>query len=306
MKGDGLFFIGIIIFIFIVWVATGGPSRPISFAGPYITPITDVGTVQQGYGDTGTANSRSVWAEITDIDEGLANLQRGASDLRAYGVASPYEGSVQIVGYGGASATDPDEEYITLSVSGDESVLISGWSLVSSASGYGARIPGGSELPRAGSINELGPIILAPGEEAIVVSGSSPIGISFKENMCTGYFAERQTFVPSLGMRCPTAYDEFDRYYPGNELADDSCYARMRETNTCEVPSTSRVSNECRALIDQYLHYNGCVATHRYEARFAGDTWRVYLGERRELWKQSRDAIKLLDAEGRTVDLYTY
>ncbi len=309
MKGDGLFFLGIIAFFFILWYVSGGPTKPISFAGPYITPITDVDTVQEGYGDADAGFGTSVWGSIMGIEDRVARIQREASDIRAYGTASPLAGAVR-VSPGSASDEDPDREYVVLANVSEKPVAITGWTLVSGATGKSARIPEGSLLPRMGSVNQAAPIVLAPDQEAIVVTGDSPIGISFRENACTGYFEERQDFYPTLTNACPDAADEFDRFYEGNELRDDACYELVRDTPSCTRPNErgTRVSNACSTLIDSYLSYNGCIDHHYHESTFAGDTWRVYLDydRRGDLWKESRDAIKLLDAEGKTVDLYTY
>ena len=81
MKSDGLFFLGVIAFFFILWFATGGPTRPMSFAGPYITPITDVGTVSSGYGSGSTegfVSNGSIWSNIMGIENQVADLQRNA------------------------------------------------------------------------------------------------------------------------------------------------------------------------------------------------------------------------------------
>lgn len=316
MKSDGIFFLGVLTFFFILWYATGGPTKPISFAGPYITPITDVDTVQQGYGDdVNTSWSSSfgsswsggnIWSSITNIESNIASLQRRSSDIRAFGEASPFEGLVTVSGTGGVYSEDEDLEYITLRASGNQAVDITGWRLVSGASGKSARIPEGASLPRSGRVNDTDRIVLNPGEEAIIVTGDSPKGVSFKENMCTGYFSESQTFYPALSLQCPYAYDEFDRFFTGNELKDDKCYERMRSTQTCRTPDDSNVSRACQNLIDDYLTYSGCVEKHQYDSRFAGKTWRIYLERSDELWKPSRDAIKLVDREGKTVDLYTY
>lgn len=307
MKGDGLFFLGVLAFFFILWFATGGPSRPISFAGPYITPITDVDTVQQGYGDTPAVDfrSRSVWSDF--MSGGL-----GGSGVSGVSNPSPYRGQVRVSGSGGVTSEDPDKEYVVLRAHGDSAVDITEWRLVSVASGRSARIPMGASLPRSGRVNDTGRIVLSPGDEAIVVTGESPTGVSFKENKCTGYFTKRQDFSPSLGNRCPSAYKEFESHYSGNALRDDQCYSLMRNTPSCETPSDRGMSNACIALIDTYLTYNSCVEQHRNDSDFADDTWRIYLeyensrGRSDELWKSSRDAIKLLDSEGRTVDLYSY
>lgn len=308
MKGDGIFFLGVLAFFFILWFATGGPSKPISFAGPYITPITDVDTVQEGYGDTPAVDFRSdsVWSNI------MGGSFSGGANLGGVNNPSPYQGQVRVSGTGGTSSEDPDREYVTIRASGKDSIDITGWRLVSGASGRGARIPEGTTLPRSGRVNDTGRIVLNPGDEAIVVTGEAPTGVSFRENMCTGYFMSRQEFYPSLGNRCPSAYEEFQNHYTGNELRDDTCYNLVRSTPSCRTPSDRGVSNACTTLIDDYLTYNGCVERHGSDADFVGDTWRIYLeyensrGRSDELWKSSRDSVKLLDSEGRTVDLYTY
>jgi hypothetical protein len=307
-MSDGIFFLGVLAFFFILWFATGGPTKPISFAGPYITPITDVDTIQQGYGDTPAADfrSRSIWSDI------MSGNFSGGSNLNMVGVPSPLKGAVEVASVAGVASEDADEEYVVLRAVGDTSVDITGWSLVSGASGRSVRIPEGASLPRSGRVNATGRIVLNPGDEAIVVTGESPIGTSFKENICIGYLTRNQDFVPSVSAQCPSASREFDQYYPGNALRDDRCYERVRDTATCDTPSDRSVSSSCTQFIDDRLTYSGCVNTHSVDADFYGDTWRIYLeyensrGRTDEFWKSSRDAVKLLDAEGKTVDLYTY
>ncbi len=306
MKSDGLFFLGVLVFFFILWFASGGPSKPISFAGPYITPITDIDSVQEGYGDAPTTDLSSSGGTI------WSNVMGGGMDLGTVSNPSPYRGQVRVSSTGGTWSEDPDTEYVVLRASGNQSVDITGWRLVSGASGKGARIPEGTSLPRSGRVNDTGRIVLSPGDEAIVVTGESPLGVSFRENRCIGYLARSQQFSPNLTNQCPAAYAEFEQYYTGNKLRDDTCYNLMRSTPSCRTPSDRDVSSACVRLIDDYLTYGGCVEQHAGDADFAGDTWRVYLeyedsrDRARELWKSSRDAVKLLDTEGRTVDLYTY
>ena len=293
MKSDVVFFLAVLLLFFGAWLYSGGPSRPISFAGPYITPITDVDIEQHGYGDDG-----SIWGEITNLGNGFTGLQ-GVSD------PSPLQGEVRVSGTN-AGSDDPDEEYVTIQNAGTAPVDITGWRLVSGATGKSARIPEGAQVPRSGRVNPTDRIVLQPGDTALIVTGESPLGVSFKENLCTGYLARNQDYRPSLPRQCPLASEEFDRYYTGNELRDDTCYYRMQSTASCTTPSRSGVSSRCEDLIDEYLTYNGCVEHHRADANFAGTTWRIYLDERRELWKVTRDSVKLLDASGKTVDLYTY
>ena len=56
MKADALLVIACLVMIYVAWIATGGPSRPISKAGPYITPITRTGERSQGYRVTPPTN----------------------------------------------------------------------------------------------------------------------------------------------------------------------------------------------------------------------------------------------------------
>lgn len=307
MKSDGIFFLGVFLFFFILWLGTGGPTRPISFAGPYITPITDVDTVQEGYGDANDwnwNNGGNVW---TDVMGGVLG-----GSISGVNNPSPLQGAVSVSGTGNVYSEDPDEEYITIRATGSASVDITGWRVESGASRRGARIPEGAALPRSGRVNDTGRIVLSPGDTAYIITGEAPNGVSFKENKCTGYLENNQNFVPTLQKRCPSASQEFSLHYTGNQLRDDRCYYRMQQTPTCETPSDRNVSDACIRLIDEYLTYNSCVEKHRSDENFIGDTWYIYLeyensrGKSDELWKSSRDAIKLIDSEGRTVDFYTY
>ncbi len=79
-----------------------------------------------------------------------------------------------------------------------------------------------------------------------------------------------------------------------------------------------RLTSSCFSFIDNYLTYNGCVASHQYDTNFWGNTWRIFLNrpdithghtntrDYGELWKQTREGIKLLDQNGLTVDEYIY
>lgn len=59
MKADALFVIACLFMIYVAWIVTGGPTRPISKTGPYITPITRSGEESQGYRVTPPTNPLS-------------------------------------------------------------------------------------------------------------------------------------------------------------------------------------------------------------------------------------------------------
>lgn len=298
-MSDGILFAAIILFFFLLWFVSGGPTRPISFSGPYITPIADVDDTQFGY-------DADQWFGIPDTGGffGGSSIQSGSPIVDP----SPLRGQVTITGV--SAGTNANDEYVTLQLSSSAPgpVTISGWRLKSDATHKSETIPNGTELPSRG-VNQRTPITLLPGDQVIVTTGDSPIGVSFRGNRCVGYFSSQQTFIPSLMTSCPAPYEEFERYYDGNKLADDSCYSYVSSLSQCTLPAKRdrpRLTSRCEEFIDEYLDYNGCVAAHRLDNDFKGTEWRVYLERNTDLWKPSREAVRLLDATGKTVDLYTY
>lgn len=338
MRADVFFVIAVFVFIFIAWTATGGPERPISWAGPFITPVKTVGDEQEGYGsfinfgsvldvgapsynDNGTTeksyqSSQSTSRELWSLGSTLAKLQRDARQTKLYGDPSPYSGKVTIQhGTSGLRGDTVDTEYVTIALSsGSEPVTISGWRIVSVRTNAYGYIPEGTAIMKSGRVNETAPITLQPGERAIIASGRSPVGVSFRENACSGYLASYQNFVPSLSSSCPRALDDYERFYKGNEKSEFTCKDLVESISRCEIPDTpSNLPSACYAFVDTYLNYNGCVATHANDRNFWGKTWRIYLGhyeknknEPQDLWEGENDTLKLLDAEGKTVDVYTY
>ncbi|HEX5774729.1 MAG TPA: hypothetical protein VFY28_02075 [Candidatus Paceibacterota bacterium] len=324
MSSDGVFFLGVLLFFFFVWLAGGGPARPISFAGPYITPITNVDQTQAGYGSTkdwlggipdafssglsGLGSSfKDTESRLLEAQAELRRLESAARDLEVFGDPSPYKDQVDIVSVSASNTVQ--DEYVTIQMSANapEPLTITGWRLKSMASGKSATIPEGTELPRTG-VNQTGAIVLRPGDQAIIATSDSPIGVSFRENKCVGYFAQRQSFTPSLWSSCPSPLAEFERYYEGNRLKDDRCYSYVQSLPLCTAVNDppSDLSFACENLVEDYLDYRGCVDAHRLDAGFTQNRYRVFLERSSKLWKTSREAIRLLDENGKTVDLYTY
>lgn len=340
MRADIFFILGVIVFIFIAWSSTGGPDRPISWSGPFITPVKTAGDEQVGYGSffnlkqnwrttpsyndadgskssyDSTQGAENTSRELWSLGSLLADLQKDTREAKLYGEASPYSGKVRISGStSGLKSTDADTEYLTISLSsGSEAVTITGWKIVSVRTNAYGYIPQGTAVMKSGRINETAPITLQPGERAIISSGRSPVGVSFRENACSGYLSEYQNFTPKMQTSCPRAIDDYERFYTGNEKSELTCKSLIEDVSRCEIPETSgNLPSACFAFIDTYLNYNGCVATHANDRNFWGKTWRVYLGhyernknERQDLWRSDTDTLKLLDAEGKTVDVLTY
>src|SRR3989344_4746282 len=214
-----------------------------------------------------------------------------------------------VVVHGGASTAG---EYIAVEASSQNGapVPITGWRLKSAVTDFEARIGNGSPLFYSGRANNEVPIELRPGEQAIISTGRSPAGTSFRVNKCSGYLAQFQTYEPTLQASCPLPHYETTFAKSGQNL-DDACTAYLRTLRPCTAPITSSppssVNASCAAFIADTLNYNSCIDNHRLDADFyAKREWRVFLGRDSKLWRNERETIQLLDQNGKMVDLYSY
>ena len=187
-------------------------------------------------------------------------------------------------------------------------VDLSEWTLRSEASGSSVIIPKGTEVPISGTINAAEDIVLTPGERAIVISGRSPIGASFRENKCIGYFSTFQRFSPPLPQNCPVPSDELISFYGANYIRDAACIDYVNKLARCQVTLSPPVtmSGSCQSFLIKYFNYNGCVDAHKNDADFSGDTWRIYLGRTTPMWRAQHEVVKLIDVNGKTVDAFSY
>jgi len=99
---------------------------------------------------------------------------------------------------GRVSLTATSRDYLVLTIIGSYSdpIRISGWTLESA--GASTTIPEGTALLRQGVVNTQQPIILYPGEGAIISFGTSPVGTSFRVNTCSSLLEKFQPFTPPL------------------------------------------------------------------------------------------------------------
>jgi hypothetical protein len=213
-----------------------------------------------------------------------------------------------IDGKGGATATDKNQEYVRLLATGKSStnISISGLTLKSSISGLSGVIPLGVLVPIVGQVSEDRPIVLSTSDRAIVVTGESPIGSSFKVNMCSGYLEQFQDYTPTLRLECPLSTDELKN---SSASGDSSCADFVASVPKCSAYTgniPSNLSNACKSFITKNLTYNGCLASHRSDTNFFNNEWRIFLGKSSELWKEKQEIIRLVDGQGNTVDAITY
>ena len=204
-MSDGLFFTVGLVFFFILWVASGGPTRPISFAGPFITPITNEGQTQIGYGPQlslpETATISAVGGSVTAGERSATSSSSSITDT------SPYAGQVILAHQvAGLSGTDPEKEYIEIELvsSAHSDVDISGWKVVSAVTGQGGEIPQGAQILKLGTIS-LQNIVLTPGAKATITTGASPVSVSFDENSCANYLSESSTYTQCVANESSSA-----------------------------------------------------------------------------------------------------
>ncbi|OGG58562.1 hypothetical protein A2765_02445 [Candidatus Kaiserbacteria bacterium RIFCSPHIGHO2_01_FULL_56_24] len=317
----------IVIALLAMWIIGGGPRRSIQqikdvtvlpfspstasgFRLPWqpaqLFPTLDITGALRPMEDTSDAQST-----YYDLEAEYERLNEEAAKARTFGNPSAYSGTVSIAhNTAGVRATVAHDEYVEIAANfqGSTAIDIAGWSLESALSGTRAYIPGGASAFVMGAANVIGPVTLDPGAIAIISSAPSPVGISFRENSCTGYLGQFQAFSPELGGQCPSASSVLPLTEENLRLYGDTCFDELNALPACQFPQAlpDTVTPACRAFLVSALSYNGCVNRERYRSSFQTNTWRVYLGGNAELWRNSHDAIRLLDAQGKTVDVFVY
>jgi hypothetical protein len=184
-------------------------------------------------------------------------------------------------------------------------INISGWSIRSDITGRRAWIGLGENNPY---FSPLSSIYLNDGERAIVSSDSSKIKRNFKENMCTGYLEDEYNFTPGLDLQC-RYIDEDD--LPNKIANNEECSDYITSLDRCEIPNTrddkyEDLNKSCKEYIKDNLNYQGCVAQNQFKEDFSEGDWRIYLNSRTSLWGKNHDVLRLLDGQGKTVDVYSY
>jgi|GEM_PF-3189168 len=151
-------------------------------------------------------------------------------------------------------------------------------------------------------------IYLKPGNYAYIITGASPIGVSFELNKCIGYLSQGITFHPGIGTNCPGIEEKDLPKYP-NHL-EDACLNYIPWIGRCRHPSLDEIpeelSQECKNFVIQKLTYPMCVSGHQYDTDFYLGEWRIYLNRSQELWKTQREHIRLFDQNGKVLDEFSY
>lgn len=252
----------------------------------------------------------SMQEKLIDLEAEYDRLSAEVQTTRTFGNPSPFLGKVSIAqDASGVRETGANDEYlqITADYGNSETIDISGWILESALSGVRVMIPPSASPFIANSANVLGATALAPGGLALVSSGPSPVGVSFRENMCTGYLAQFQAFNPPLSEECPSPSQVLPLTESNLMSYGEACFDAIANVPQCRFPQdVSGVTYSCETFLREQLSYNGCVRSNSFRNNFGKNMWRVYLGASGELWRNSHDAIRLLDAQGKTVSVFVY
>ncbi len=337
-KTDFLIFLGVVFIFFVLWIASGGPAGGFrSGADRDWFGVTDFNF------PAAVGSNRS--AETDDRSE-IGKYEPVAETVTIDGLTyyrSPWYKQVKIKRGNAAHTYQPREEYIILDTSrrNDTPINITGWILENNDSrtlhqvsgrayrGVSERvvIPEGAGLLLGADQEYLGPIVLKPGDRAVVTTGSLfsgfpfPVKVSFRTNICTGYLNDLTSydFNPRLRQDCPDPESELN-----GELLENRCYDYIERLRRCRTPDdepfrdrdgdlvrnhldgVTGLSRQCRDFVAEHYNYRSCVVNNAGQPDFLGDEWRIYLNQHFELWDDDREVITLYDDEGRLVDQIEY
>ncbi len=312
IDSDALWVLGILIFVFYAWWASGGPSDYEAKIGKDTSTSTRTTTVVKSRKTTQNPPNASPWYKVVKI----TNRGNAATEKWA------------------------DFEYITIRNTGKNPVTISGWALKNGRDSrvflnnfdkltYGvsdtAVIPNGVRVLWKTMTQTPNPIVLGPKEQAIITTGNntkktSYLGVSFKENICTGYINEFPGYAlkPTLAKSCPIPRNDADL-----DMLDDGCYKFVKSLKACHTPvyheqilktgelrqyldKTYGLSSQCQDFVRKRFTYEWCVLNHLADKNFYRPQWRIYLGRRLQMWGSGREYIRLYDASGLLVDEINY
>ena len=288
-------FIGVFTLLFLGWLITIGPEAG-NVEKPFLEPPPPIGEGGT-YGPSLSAPKKE--AEKTYVDMGGNTILKQDSLLGE---------QIALSGYYLGNSTNPNEEYLVIiaSDSNTRPVNITGWKLQSAITGRSTVIDRGTYLFRSGQVNTEQSVFLNPGDRAFVVTGRSPVGVSFKLNACTGYLEQFQNFAPQLPLQCPHPLEE--NFPTGPQGLSNECIDYLRLFPRCAIHTLAippQFSGLCQDYI-QKVTYTECVEKHKSDSNFYKPEWRIFLKRDAEMWKERYETIYLLTESGKLVDSISY
>ncbi len=222
---------------------------------------------------------------------------------------SPYAGFVELQ-IGAAQSDNPNDEYVVIQASQFVSlpIPVSGWTIRSALTGVYATVPLAASPFYQGVVNSVDSIRLSSGDAVLFTSGTSPVGVSFRETTCTGYLSQTQRFVPPLSNACARPATIIPRTAQNEAQYGSSCFDLIERLPQCTFPTivASNITGACRALLTDTLSYTGCMRSFTTGSVSNMATWRAYQSSAHELWGNARDTLVLFDGQGRIVTTLSY
>ena len=196
------------------------------------------------------------------------------------------------------------DDYLVIRNDEKQTIDISGWTIETNLAKVA--IPQAiKELSHPFSSADQTNIRLEYKDEMIISAGSSPRGINFKTNKCTGYLDQSERFYPSLDEDCPRLDEsEYDHLNP-------ACRDFIKKLSRCEIPDYSdnpavNSDSECTGFLNEKFNYQQCYLDHHQEMDFLQSQWRIFLKRSVDIFPNSGDTIILRDESGLIIDEYTY
>lgn len=151
------------------------------------------------------------------------------------------------------------------------------------------------------SVNRETPIIVNKKTNVIISTGKSPVGFSFKENICSGFLNQYQTFIPPLEKNCPNALSIIKK--SGVEIST-SCQNFLESTSSCKIIDSfpTNLDAPCIKAIKENVNYNQCVGVTKTGQNFYLNNYRIFLNEESEFFTNTQDLIKIIDQSGKVVE----
>jgi len=153
-------------------------------------------------------------------------------------------------------------------------------------------------------------IVMPPASTVSITTGNNNYPYNFRENSCTAYLNQNQSFTPGISGSCYRGSD-----YSTTELLNrgfnTECVDYIRSLNSCRISTIPfdkqlKIKDACIQFITDNISYSGCVARWRDTKDFLKNTWHIFMRRTNKFWDDRHDYAVLRDANRLIVDEFSY
>jgi len=271
-----------------LWIFSNGPARISNIDQPFIKPYKPLNTWND-FGEFSNTAGISV-ADIKKIIKIKNEDEVTFSEVRISLLLDRETGRDYIEIYAMSSNKKP--------------VNITGWTIKGVMDVESRAIGTGVYSFKQGKINKEEGILLYPGQKALVLPDSSPVGVSFLMNKCIGYLEQFQSFVPHLPQICPIPVIKDSEVNSSDKTCKSFLESIPCSTFIKEYPTD--VSENCKKIVGLKFNYNSCALEHENDKDFLKGEWKVYLDGNNTFGSKDGDFISIFDKKGNLVDTIFY